>query len=95
MILGEEKLHMNFLVSCLKINMNRKEHWNLSKVSKLFIFQCFAMGACLGVVSFGSPESETLLSVSKERLLLYSILYGVSCLIFGEIIGLLLVIIGI
>ena len=88
MILGEEKLRANFLVSCLKINMNRKEHWNLSKVSKLFIFQCFAMGACLGVVSFGSPESETLLSVSKERLLLYSILYGVSCLIFGEIIGL-------
>ena len=68
--------------------MMRKEHWNLSKVSKLFIFQLFAMGACLGVVSFGSPQSETLLQVSKERLLIYSILYGVSCLIAGEIIGL-------
>ena len=68
--------------------MMRKEHWNLSKVSKLLIFQLFAMGACLGVVSFGSPQSETLLQVSKERLLIYSILYGVSCLIAAEIIGL-------
>ena len=68
--------------------MNRKEHWNLSKVSKLLIFQLFAMGACLGVVFFGSPQSETLLLVSKERLLIYSILYGISCLFAGEIIGL-------
>ena len=66
----------------------RKEHWNLSKVSKLFVFQLFAMGACLGVVSFGAPQSETLLQVSKERLLIYSILYGISCLVAGEIIGL-------
>ena len=69
-------------------NMNRKEHWNLSKVSKLLIFQLFAMGACLGVVFFSSPQSETLLLVSKERLLIYSILYGISCLFAGEIIGL-------
>ena len=68
--------------------MNRKEHWNLSKVSKLLIFQLFAMGACLGVVFFSSPQSETLLLVSKERLLIYSILYGISCLFAGEIIGL-------
>ena len=68
--------------------MIRKEHWNLSKVSKLFVFHLFAMVACFGVVSFGSPQSETLLKVSKERLLIYSILYGVSCLIAGEIIGL-------
>ena len=65
-----------------------KENWNLSKVSKLFVFQLFAMGACLGVVSFGTPQSETLLQVSKERLLIYSILYGISCLVAGEIIGL-------
>ena len=66
----------------------RKEHLNFSKVSKLFFFQFFAMGACLGVICFGSPQSETLLQVSKERLLIYSILYGFSCLIAGEIIGL-------
>ena len=66
----------------------RKKHLKFSKVNKLFVFQLFAMGACLGVISFGSPQSETLLQVSKERLLVYSILYGVSCLIAGEIIGL-------
>jgi lipopolysaccharide/colanic/teichoic acid biosynthesis glycosyltransferase len=69
-------------------NMMRKEHWNLSKLSKLLVFQLFAMGACLGVVTFGAPQSETLLHVSKERLLIYSILYGISCLVAGEIIGL-------
>ena len=42
----------------------------------------------MGVVFFGSPQSETLLLVSKERLLIYSILYGISCLFAGEIIGL-------
>ena len=68
--------------------MMRKQHLNFSKVNKLFVFQLFAMGACLGVISFCSPQSETLLHVSKERLLIYSILYGVSCLIAGEIIGL-------
>ena len=68
--------------------MNRKEHWDLSKVTKLFIFQFFAMSTCLGVVIFGSPQSETLLHVSKERLLIYSIIYGFSCLVSGEIIGL-------
>jgi lipopolysaccharide/colanic/teichoic acid biosynthesis glycosyltransferase len=79
----------SFLVTvCLTNNTMRKEHWNLSKVSKLFVFQLFAMGACLGVVSFGAPQSETLLQVSKERLLIYSILYGISCLVAGEIIGL-------
>jgi lipopolysaccharide/colanic/teichoic acid biosynthesis glycosyltransferase len=68
--------------------MMRKQHLNFSKVNKLFVFQLFAMGACLGVIGFGAPQSETLLQVSKERLLIYSILYGVSCLIAGEIIGL-------
>ena len=53
--------------------MNRKEHWNLSKVTKLFIFQLFAMASCIGVIMIGSPQSETLLNVSKERLLIYSI----------------------
>ena len=68
--------------------MNRKEHWNLSKVTKLFIFQLFAMATCLGVIIFASPQSETLLNVTKERLMIYSIFYGISCLISGEIIGL-------
>ena len=69
--------------------MNRKEHWNLSKdYQNFFIFQLFAMASCLGVIMIGSPQSETLLNVSKERLLIYSIFYGISCLIFGEIIGL-------
>jgi lipopolysaccharide/colanic/teichoic acid biosynthesis glycosyltransferase len=87
--LAVERSPESFLVTvCLTNNTMRKEHWNLSKVSKLFIFQLFAMGACLGVISFGSPQSETLLQVSKERLLIYSILYGISCLVAGEIIGL-------
>ena len=40
------------------------------------------------VMLFYSPLSETLLQVNRERLVLYSMLYGLSCLLVGEVIGL-------
>ena len=69
MILVAEKLPEIFLVSCFKINMNRQENWNFTKVSKLIFCQLICdAGTCLFVVLFYSPESETLLQVSMERL---------------------------
>ena len=68
--------------------MKTQEHWNLSRLIKVSICQIIAMGVCVIVVCFYSPQSETLLQVSKERLFIYSFIYGVSFLIAGEIIGL-------
>jgi len=68
--------------------MNRKEHWRLNKFTKLVVCQFLATGSCLLVILFYSPLSETLLQVNRERLVLYSMLYGLSCLLAGEVIGL-------
>ena len=68
--------------------MARQGHWNLSKVAKLSICQLIATFACLVVVLFYSPQSETLLKVSSGRLLIYSFFYGLFLLISGEVIGL-------
>ena len=74
--------------SCFKLQMKSQEHWNFTKVTKLIFCQLISTGTCLFVVLFYSPLSETLLQVSVERLFIYSLLYGVSVLISGEIIGL-------
>ena len=68
--------------------MKTQEHWILSKLIVIAICQIIAMGVCIIVACFYSPQSETLLQVSKERLFIYSFIYGVSFLISGEIIGL-------
>ena len=68
--------------------MKRKEHWNLSKVGKLAVCQFFAVSSCLVVVLYNSPLSETLVHVNGERLLIYSILFGFSFLLAGEVVGL-------
>lgn len=68
--------------------MKRKEHWGLSKVRKLAVCQFFAMSSCLVVILFNSPLSETLVHVNRERLLIYSALFGFSFLLIGEVVGL-------
>ena len=68
--------------------MKRKEHWNLSKVGKLVVCQFLAMGSCLLVILFNSPQSETLVHVNRERLWIYSALFGLSFLLIGEVFGL-------
>ena len=68
--------------------MKRKEHWNLSKVGKLVVCQFLAMGSCLLVILLNSPQSETLVHVNRERLWIYSALFGFSFLLIGEVVGL-------
>jgi lipopolysaccharide/colanic/teichoic acid biosynthesis glycosyltransferase len=68
--------------------MQRREHWNLSKLAKLSVCQIIAMAACLAVILFDSPSSETLLHVNRERLFLYASIYGLSFLLAGEVSGL-------
>jgi len=46
------------------------------------------MGACLVIVLFYSPGSETLVHVNRERLFLYSATFGLSFLLSGEVVGL-------
>ena len=42
---------------------------------------------CFDHPAFFSPVSETLVLVSKERLIFYAIGYGFSFLFFGEVVG--------
>ena len=68
--------------------MQRKEHWNLSKLAKLSVCQIIAMVACVTVIIFDSPTSETLLQINRERLFIYASIYGLSFLLAGEVTGL-------
>ena len=60
----------------------------LEKSFKLFFDFLCAISCVLIVPLFFSPVSETLVLVSKERLLFYAISYGISFLFFGEVVGL-------
>ena len=68
--------------------MKKRDHWNLGKVGRLVVCQLLAMGACLVIVLFYSPSSETLVHVNRERLLFYSSIFGLSFLLSGEVFGL-------
>ncbi len=68
--------------------MQKREHWNLSKVATLLFCQLIAISVCMFVVLYGSPSSETLLRVNHERLFLYSGIFGVFFLLAGEVTGL-------
>ena len=68
--------------------MQRREHWNLSKLAKLSVCQIIAMATCLVVILFDSPTSETLLQVNRERLFIYASIYGLCFLLAGEVSGL-------
>lgn len=68
--------------------MQRKEHWNLSKLAKLSVGQIIAAVSCITVILFDSPTSETLLQVNRERLFIYASIYGLCFLLAGEVTGL-------
>ena len=68
--------------------MQRKEHWNVSKLAKLSVCQSIAMAVCISVILFASPTSETLFQVNRERLFIYALIFGFSFLLAGEITGL-------
>ena len=68
--------------------MEKKEHWALNKFTKLLICQMIAVCACMFVVLTTAPTSETLLNVNRERLFLYSIIFGFSLILVGEVFGL-------
>ena len=59
----------------------------LEKSFKLFFDFLCATSCVLIIPLFFSPVSETLLLVSKERLIFYAISYGLSFLFFGEVVG--------
>lgn len=67
--------------------MEARQHWNLGKIAKMLSCLFLSAGSCLVVTLFFSPDSETLLQVSPDRLFLYSILYGMLFLLAGEMMG--------
>jgi exopolysaccharide biosynthesis polyprenyl glycosylphosphotransferase len=68
--------------------MYSSEHWNLGKLSKMLSCLAICVTSCVVVTLFFSPQSETLLQVSPERLLLYSLVLGCFLLVTGEMVGL-------
>ena len=60
---------------------------SLEKSFKLFFNFLCAISSVLIIPLFFSPVSETLVLVSKERLIFYAIGYGLSFLFFGEVVG--------
>ena len=60
---------------------------SLEKSFKLFFNFLCAISCVLIIPLFFSPVSETLVLVSKERLIFYAIGYGLSFLFFGEVVG--------
>ena len=68
--------------------MQVSEHWNLGKMSKMLLCLAICVTSCVVVTLFFSPQSETLLQVSSERLFLYSVVFGCFLLVTGEMVGL-------
>lgn len=68
--------------------MPRNSDWNLSKGSKGLSNFVIASAVAFLVPLHFSPASETLAVVGQERLFLYSLFYGISFLVFGEMLGL-------
>ena len=60
---------------------------NLGKSCKLILDLIIAFAISIAVPVFFSPESETLSLVSQERLFLYALVFSLSYLFFGEVIG--------
>ena len=71
--------------------MQKREHWNLSKLATLLFCQLIAISVCMFVILYGSPSSETLLRVNYERLFLYSGIFGLCFLLAGEVTGLFVI----
>ena len=59
----------------------------LEKSCKVFFDLLIALTVVLVVPFFFSPVSETLVLVSKERVLIYGLSFSLSFLLFGEFLG--------
>ena len=60
----------------------------LEKSFKLFLDFIIAVAVAIIVPLFFSPSSETLVLVTKEQTVIYSLFFGLSFLLFGEVLGL-------
>jgi len=60
----------------------------LEKSCKLFLDFIIAVAVAIIVPLFFSPSSETLVLVTKEQTVIYSLFFGLSFLLFGEVLGL-------
>ena len=60
----------------------------LEKSCKLFLDFIFAVAVAIIVPLFFSPSSETLVLVTMEKTVIYSLFFGLSFLLFGEVFGL-------
>jgi len=60
----------------------------LEKSFKLFLDFIIAVAIAIIVPLFFSPSSETLVLVTKEQTVIYSLFFGLSFLLFGEVLGL-------
>ena len=69
--------------------MARSNNWNLSKSTKVFTSLSISVLVAYLVPRYFSPIMETLMLVSKEKHFLYTICFGFSFLVFGEMTGVL------
>ena len=69
--------------------MARSNNWNLSKSTKVFTSLSISVLVAYLVPRHFSPIMETLMLVSKEKHFLYTICFGFSFLVFGEMTGVL------
>jgi exopolysaccharide biosynthesis polyprenyl glycosylphosphotransferase len=60
----------------------------LEKSCKLFLDFIIAVAVAIIVPLFFSPSSETLVLVTMEKTVIYSLFFGLSFLLFGELLGL-------
>ena len=60
----------------------------LEKSCKLFLDFIIAVAVAIIVPLFFSPSSETLVLVTMEKTVIYSLFFGLSFLLFGEVFGL-------
>ena len=58
------------------------------KSCKLFLDFIIAVAVAIIVPLFFSPSSETLVLVTKEQTVIYSLFFGLSFILFGEVLGL-------
>ena len=69
--------------------MTRSNNWNLSKGTKVATSLFISVLVAYLVPRYFSPIMETLVIVSKEKHFLYTICFGFSFLVFGEMTGVL------
>ncbi len=67
--------------------MTRSADWNLSKGVRLSVNLVIACLVAYVVPRYYSPFEETLLLVSIEKHMLYCLWFGLSFLVFGEMVG--------